>query len=374
MSNKQNNEGETIDECSNDDDDDIIIKMSNKQNNEGETIDECSSDDDDDGIIFDKNHNDNDNDNDKCDDKSDNVNIIDDKKYFLGFEESNQLRKLWQRLNVLEKWNELAIRPKSIGECHPDDRFLFSSSINNNSNNNNHDDDDDDDNFVDDLPALRKQCLLVRNLMNITISTLSIETTKWEKNLVVRTSQIPNAGMGLYYEIPVPSSSSLPSSSTKETTLKSPLAEDTTGDADADADADADDIQVFPDTIPEGSVLCFYTGHVHNHSSASRVDKSYMLWIRGDILVTAGNMPTTVTARYINDPLNDTLINCRFAVTSLPPDFDHEDEHEDTIRSSVVATRSIRLGEELFLAYGQGYWKNQQPHIKGEILNKINLI
>ena len=366
--------------------------MSNKQNNEGETIDECSSDDDDE-IIFDKNDHDHDH------GRSDNINIIDDKKYFLGFEESNKFRELWQRLKVLEKWNELAIRPKSIGECHPDDRFLFSSSISNNNNNNddddekyNDDDDDDDDNFVDDLPALRKQCLLVRNLMNTTISTLSIETTKWEKNLVVRTSQILNAGMGLYYDIPAPSSS-LPLSSTKETSSKSttnnnnnnnthdePLADDTTGggidDAAADATdaADDDDIQVFPDTIPEGSVLCFYTGHVHNHSSASRVDKSYLLWIRGDTLVTAGNMPTTVTARYINDPLNDTLINCRFTVTSLPPDFDHDQDHEDTIRSSVVATRPIRLGEELFIGYGDGYWKNQPPHIKGEILSRINLI
>ncbi|OEU15665.1 hypothetical protein FRACYDRAFT_240358 [Fragilariopsis cylindrus CCMP1102] len=280
--------------------------MSNKQNNEGETIDECSSDDDDE-IIFDKNDHDHDH------GRSDNINIIDDKKYFLGFEESNKFRELWQRL----------------------------------------------------------------------------------KNLVVRTSQILNAGMGLYYEIPAPSSP-LPLSSTKETSSKSttnnnnnnnnnnthdePLADDTTGggidDAAADATdaADDDDIQVFPDTIPEGSVLCFYTGHVHNHSSASRVDKSYLLWIRGDTLVTAGNMPTTVTARYINDPLNDTLINCRFTVTSLPPDFDHDQDHEDTIRSSVVATRPIRLGEELFIGYGDGYWKNQPPHIKGEILSRINLI
>jgi hypothetical protein len=56
---------------------------------------------------------------------------------------------------------------------------------------------DDDDNLVnddDDLPAIQKQCLLVRNMMNETISSLSVETTQWENDLVLSKSQVPNAG------------------------------------------------------------------------------------------------------------------------------------------------------------------------------------
>ena len=113
-------------------------------------------------------------------------------------------------------------------------------------------------------------------------------------DLVVRTSQIPNAGMGLYY---------LPLSHERDDNDIADVA-DTTADA---------------DVIAEGSVLCFYTGHVHTHSSSREIeknDRSYLMWIRGNTLVDPGPLPY-ITARYINDPLNEILVNCRYVSSNL---------------------------------------------------------
>jgi hypothetical protein len=58
--------------------------------------------------------------------------------------------------------------------------------------------------------------------------------------------------------------------------------------------------------ISKGSIICFYTGHVHTHSSSRELlsnndDRSYLLWIRDDTLVDPGPV-TNITAQYINDP------------------------------------------------------------------------
>jgi hypothetical protein len=254
------------------------------------------------------------------------------KEHFLGFEEDDQsskLRELWHRWKALENWIELAIRPRN---CHPDDRFLLSTTP--------------DDDLIDDLPTLKKQCQLVQTLFNDHLSTLSVETTSWESSLVVRPSQIPGGGMGLYYQ---PEPWEQQPQQDEEGCLEKTL------------------------ILPGGSVICYYTGHVHTHSSArALVDKSYLMWIRGNTLVDPRPLPH-IKARYANDPLTDSLTNCAFVPIPLLARKRNSDgngdgknvdtafaPHEDTIRTSVVTTRDVLPGEELFVQYGDTYW-NQQP-------------
>jgi hypothetical protein len=265
------------------------------------------------------------------------------KEYFLGFQDpSFKLRELWHRWKVLEDWIELAVRPT---DCHPDDLFLLSlvTQSSRDAKNDENDVNDDIIDPVDDLPALKRHCTLVHNLFNDHLSTLAVEPTKWDSSLVVRPSQIPGAGMGLYYQ-PTP-----------------PI--------------DASEI------LPKGSVVCYYTGRVHTHSSARGLaNKSYLMWIRGNTLVDPESLPH-VKARYANDPLNEDATNCAYLPTSIvtqasprpigirttiksnPTSEDTETEHnphEDTIRTSFVTIRDIEPAEELFVPYGDVYW-SQQP-------------
>lgn len=236
--------------------------------------------------------------------------------YFLGFKDkSAKLRELWYRWKAIEDWIELAVRPIEI---HPDDRCLLANHGNT---------ENDEDGCIDDLGRLRKQCSLVQNLFNDQLSKLSVETTQWESSLVVQTSQIPGAGMGLFYQ---------PISHQEKSERK-----------------DKNDGKII---LPSGSVICYYTGIVHTHSSASGLeDKSYLMWIRGNTLVDPRTL-LHIKARYINDPLNDTLVNCAFCPAKLP---NNNEAHEDAIRTWVVATRDIYPGEELFVRYGDVYWSKQ---------------
>jgi hypothetical protein len=105
----------------------------------------------------------------------------------------------------------------------------------------------------------------------------------------------------------------------------------------------SDDIQM----IEKGTIICYYTGHHHNYHSARMLyDRSYLMCISGDFLVDAGPCPN-IKARYINDPLNDDAVNCKFI-----PD-------PERFRSITIATRTIYAGEELFVSYGDGYWAQQ---------------
>ena len=107
--------------------------------------------------------------------------------------------------------------------------------------------------------------------------------------------------------------------------------------------------------IPKGATICYYTGYIHNFQSARNLkDKSYLMSLMGQYLVDPQPTPH-IKARYINDPLNESLINCKF--------------HPEEIRSAIIATRNIYDGEELFVSYGDLYW-NQQS-IQGKILNNL---
>jgi SET domain-containing protein len=68
--------------------------------------------------------------------------------------------------------------------------------------------------------------------------------------------------------------------------------------------------------------------------------------VSGDVFVDPGPLPH-VKARYINDPLNEEYVNCKFVPE---PKFS---------RCAVVATRDIECGEELFVSYGEAYWSDR---------------
>lgn len=188
---------------------------------------------------------------------------------------------LLKRLEGLERWRELAVRPDC---CDPSDLDLLAVA-------------------TDDVKALAQRCLSVRSLVNANVPTVS---GPHDDRLVPRPSTIPNAGLGLFYEA--------------------------------------------REAFPAGRVLCYYYGHIHNfHSARHLVDRSYLMLLAGDVLLDAGPLPS-VLSRYINDPLNDPYVNCRFgldATTTTTP-AGH--------RCAVVTTRDIQPGEELFVSYGQAYW------------------
>lgn len=158
---------------------------------------------------------------------------------------------------------------------------------------------DDQDNLVE----LQKRCLHVRASMN---ENLPPHELAMDDILVVKTSSIPNAGQGLFYE-PTDNESILHS----------------------------------------GTIICYYAGHRHNFLSQKNLaDKSYLLNVSGNLFVDPGPL-LAIKARYINDPLNDELINCEF----VPQPY--------LFRCAVVATRDIKPKEELFVSYGEMYWSNQ---------------
>lgn len=248
-------------------------------------------------------------------------------RFFRGFEYSTDLVDCWKRLEQLERWKELAIRPASVDDCHPDDVFLWGQHSD--------DDDDDDDDFVDDWRALQKQCTIVRKLLNDQLTMTNIEQVWNDDELLPKTSTIPQAGFGLFY-VPIID------------------------------DDDDDDNTKGSVIIPKGTTICYYTGHIHTfNSSRGLTDKSYLMMVMtsdgnnnknnsnshqqtsiiGDVFVDPLPMKH-VKARYLNDPLNDELVNCHYVAMPW--------------RSAVVALRDIQPNEELFASYGDWYWA-QQP-------------
>ena len=195
------------------------------------------------------------------------------------------------RLNYLEKWREIAIRP-TLEQCLENDKDLLVNDL-------------------DNIEELSKRCLSVRRQMN---AVLPCHKLALDDFLIVKESSIPFAGKGLFY---------IPSDSL--------------------------------DIVKNGSIICHYTGHRHNSFSQKYLkDKSYLLNVFQDLFVDPGP-DLSIKARYINDPLNEGAVNCKF----VPDPINHQ--------CLVVATRDIRAQEELFVSYGEFYWSQQS--IKGTIFS-----
>jgi hypothetical protein len=202
-------------------------------------------------------------------------------QYFHGFERSETFERLFQRLETLETWRELAIRP-TLKDCDPEDQDLLTHEF-------------------DDVNELKHRCYQTRLKMNAVLPPVEI-IPKWDKYLLPRQSTIPEAGIGLFYE--------------------------------------------GSETIPEGTIICYYTGHLLDfRMSRTLQDTSYLMMVKGETFVDARTC-LDVKARYINDPLNETAINCTF----VPMNY----------RSAVVTARTVQPGEELFATYGDYYWAQRQ--------------
>jgi hypothetical protein len=200
-------------------------------------------------------------------------------------------QQLSYRLRYLELWYELAIRP-TADDCWNEDADLLLQPN-------------------DHLETLQQRCWHVRALRNQVLPTPPV--VPLEDYLMSMTSQIPHAGQGLFY-CPSP-------------TLQ--------------------DAAVLP-TIPAHTLICYYSGHVHNAASARRlVDRSYLMLLHGDVWIDARPCPE-VKARYINDPCRDEDCNCMFRADP------------SGLYAQVISIRTIVPGEELFASYGDAYWA-QQP-------------
>ena len=106
-------------------------------------------------------------------------------------------------------------------------------------------------------------------------------------------------------------------------------------------------------TIEEGETICYYSGVVETFSSKSKIKDASFLCFAGyceefdeDIWVDPAPVED-IKARFINDPLDESLCNARWHVCPRESSF---------YRCGVVATRTIEAGEEIFLSYGTSYW------------------
>lgn len=244
----------------------------------------------------------------------------DKRLFFKGFERSPQFEHFFHRLQVLERWMELAIRPSSLKDCDPEDYDLYLQPM-------------------DNVKALQARCLQVRQQMNHPNhfpKSIQHSPGNWEQHLVPQTSTLPNAGLGLFYQ---------PNSRHNN---------DAT-------------------SIPKGTVICYYTGHLHNfHSAKTLTDTSYLMLVADDCLVDPGPLFNIVKARFINDPTATIIIRKDKDIPSMDTDKGMSPipyplnckyvPDPSNLRSAVVTLCDISPGQELFVAYGDAYWaRNPLP-------------
>lgn len=207
---------------------------------------------------------------------------------FVDGRQERRFRELLTRLETLKRWKELAIRPDR-DDSFPEDFPLLEQE-------------------TDDCVELERRCQQARDELNKNLPTY--QAAEYESDLVVGTSTILDAGLGLFYK---PSSSTIGSCGKQSSLL-----------------------------IPKGALLCYYYGHLHDFHSANLLqEKNYLMMVRDEVLVDPGPLPH-IKARYINDPLNEEHVNCAYML--------------EKYRSAVVAIRDIAPGEEPFASYGDGYW------------------
>ena len=105
-----------------------------------------------------------------------------------------------------------------------------------------------------------------------------------------------------------------------------------------------------------GAVVCCYTGTFLDGKAATAARTSgdpartaYLMRLAKGVTIDAGPHPG-VFARYINDNADKARLNVRF-------------EKDPANRlARVIAARALAPGEELFVSYGAGYWK-QHPGV-----------
>ena len=108
--------------------------------------------------------------------------------------------------------------------------------------------------------------------------------------------------------------------------------------------------------VCKGDTVLYYAGDVHDFSGKNRLeDQSYVLrigrhslWNDGEIFVYPSQC-SFLACRYMNDPRNESLYNVAWRQT---------DEDAARFRCAVVAIKDIAEGHELFIDYGDAYWRS----------------
>ncbi len=138
-----------------------------------------------------------------------------------------------------------------------------------------------------------------------------------ETNLEIKSSQIPNAGLGLYTLV----------------------------------------------DIKNDTYIVEYTGAITTWKEADHQDgdNPYLFYINEDHVID-GSKNTTSKSKYANDARGLTRVQgLRNNSTFI----------EDGIRVFIQATRNIKAGSEIFVNYGPDYWKTVKKNIEIDKQNEL---
>ena len=95
-----------------------------------------------------------------------------------------------------------------------------------------------------------------------------------------------------------------------------------------------------------GTVLGEYRGRVLSLLQATRLkDRDYLMGGFGLNAHVDARFALTAPGRYVNDNFDTAALNAEF----------HKDR--ETRTATLVATRDIRRGEEIYASYGESYWR-----------------
>ncbi len=132
----------------------------------------------------------------------------------------------------------------------------------------------------------------------------------YKKSLEVKTSQIPNAGKGLYTKV----------------------------------------------AIAKGERIIEYTGKVTSWKDADHMDgdNPFIFYVTDDYVIDGSKMKNAI-AKYANDARGLTKVR------GLSNNSEFE---EDGTKVYIVATKDIPAGSEIFVDYGPDYWKTVRSNMK----------
>ena len=98
--------------------------------------------------------------------------------------------------------------------------------------------------------------------------------------------------------------------------------------------------------IPKHTAFCEYTGtELTLRQTMQLRDKTYLMGGFGLNCHIDANHHPDVKARYINDGIRSDKQNARFV------------KHKALKKASVVSTRDINPGDEIYASYGEVYWR-----------------
>ena len=95
----------------------------------------------------------------------------------------------------------------------------------------------------------------------------------------------------------------------------------------------------------EGDKICDYRGQVLSLRKALEAEnRDYIMCLGLNCHVDASNA-FDVPGRYVNDNFDTTHLNAEFR------------KQKHLFKATLVATKSINVGDEIYASYGQAYWR-----------------